>query len=195
MLTKPRILTALASLAIVGLLASCSTSGGDDRGAETTTTVEAEETTTTEDDETTTTTEGDTDLADRDEVIEMITDEFLDQPDLPIRNRDEAECLATDFVDIIGDDWIRFAEEDLDDFTLDDRQATALARAFRDCDIAIEEFFAESMVASGATEEEAACVLDEFGSDNIERILAIGMMDGDMDELEAELDAAVDACV
>lgn len=195
MLTSLRLLATAVALVVSGFATACSTTGGAGSIPEPADT-DGEPTTTESTEGTTTTTESEeTNRGSRDEVIDEIANEFLTQPDLPIETAEEAECLATEFLDMIGDDWEEFLEEADDDLVLEEEQAMSFARAFRGCGIPIEDALAESMVEDGATEDEAGCVIDAFGIDNIERLLAFGMMGTDPDDLDAELGAELETAI
>lgn len=195
MFTHARALLVAALIGTIGLVTACSTSGDLDSAATTTAVADTpppdpqdDITTITEDQRTTTTDAGPTD---RDEIIDELTEAFLDEPSVPFEDREVARCVATEFVDIVGEN---FDDIDFDDFEMDEETALSFASSFRECGFDTEGLLADSLIEGGATREQAECVIEKFGIDNIEYLFALGMTDGDMDVLEDDLDAAVEAC-
>lgn len=192
-----RTLVVAAALSVGSLLAACSTSGDVESSSTTTTASEATstvpETTTTASETTTTESKTTTSSSSGDEaVIDELAQAFIDDPDVPLEDPKVAECAATRFVELVGPD---IGDVDFDEYVMDEDTAMEFASSFRECGFDISGFFADSMIEGGATEKQASCVVDEFGVENIERLFALGMMDGDMDELEDKMDVAIEACI
>lgn len=203
MKSLPRHLLFIGAIGLAGLLGACSTSGSADSADDTPTTTEApgdETTTTTEggDEQTTTTTDAGDDQTtttdgrggqSREEMIDEMAEAFLDDPSVPFDDREIAECVAGEFVDILGDDLMDMESGDLDEDT-----ALELAETFRGCGFDLKSFFMDTLTTEGASKKQAECVLDHFGIENVERLVAIGMVGADMDVLDSEMETAVAAC-
>lgn len=183
----------LAALTLIGLSGACSATGELDASGGDTTTTEAEVTTTTEAEETTTTTEPDS-PDDRDELLDQIAQGFLDEDDLDFVEPDSARCLAEAFVGIVEDDLGEVTFRDVDRYQMDLDQALEFAAAFKPCDNDLTHLFETSIVESGATSAQAACVVEKFGEKNIELVFAVGMIGGDESVFEDDLTSAAEAC-
>ncbi|QXC61886.1 hypothetical protein KSP35_03385 [Aquihabitans sp. G128] len=197
-----RALTAAAMLLLLsGSVAACGASGGSDADDATTTTT-ARATTTTDvddpdpqvttttdpDDDPTTTTEpggggGDDGAYSRDDYVTAMIGSF-DEDDSEIYTKDQIDCLADRFVDVIGVDDLndagvtpkQLAEGDGEDLPaslgVDEELAGDLYDQFAECDLDLKETFTKALTSFGGakpTTAQLACLDRYLTDDNLRR--------------------------
>lgn len=198
--------TVLALLLTVGTVA-CGNGGSEDAnndatttttaGNETTTTSEADEATTTSGDDVSTTTTGDDVTTTTEEDVTTTTDgepssDPQDYVDALVANIEgdtgaesfgpgQVECVAGNFVDVIGIEALQaagispeeFAEGDGSDFPpevgVDEAKANELFDQFDACEVDLIEVFSKIFAAEGEelTAEQQACLEDVFTEENL----------------------------
>lgn len=204
--------SAVALLLIAGL-GACSSGGSDDDADRTTTTAEAEgatsdpveETTTTEADEGTTTTSDDEAEGSEADYVEAIATSLgtSDESGLVV-TPEEADCVAPEWVDVIGvdtfvDAGVAPADVAEDTFTpdelgLDVDQGLELIDAFEGCDVDVyAQYF--DVLSEGLDDTQKACLEGEFDQELSRQFLAEALTQPEPSaELEATLDDIDQTC-
>lgn len=194
--------------ALLLALSACGASGGDD--AASTTTV-AEETTTTADEATTTTEDGPTNSSEPDGDASAYADGLAvgltsgdEESGELVLSSDQAECVAPEWIDIIGVDTLTGADvtpQDLEDpdyqFTdlrLDADTGGDMIDAFGDCDVDIISEFYETLSAD-LDDEQVDCLVEELGDDQARQFLIEALVQTDLSaELNDELERIDSVC-
>ncbi len=100
---------------------------------------------------------------------------LVDDEDIDI-SQDEAECAARTVIGVLGDDEIQALIDnpgiDLEETGLSAEAQREAQSALLDC-IDIEALMRASFVDQGATEEQAQCIVDGFGEDEIREFLEV----------------------
>jgi hypothetical protein len=126
-------------------------------------------------------------------------------------DREQAQCLAPQWIETIGPERLAEAGIEPEDFTaeedvdlsvlgLSDAEADELYDAFATCDIDVREILVQSLVEQeNLSEEDAGCVRDAFGEDLVRQLTISGLVEGEEeldpeDPLAAELLAALSRC-
>lgn len=194
--------------ALLFVVSACGASGTEDDASSTTvaeeTTTTAEEATTTTRDESTTTSEPDGDAAAYAEALATgLSSGDAEDGDL-ILSSDEAECVAPDWIDIIGVETLTDADvtpgdlEDPDyqfaDLGLDTDTGGEMIDAFGTCDVDIIDEFYETLSA-GLDDEQVACLTEELGDDQAREFLIEALVQIDLSvELSDELERIDSVC-
>lgn len=191
--------------ALVIALSACGASGGDDAASTTTT---AEETTTSVDEATTTTEDAPSEPAgDADAYAEGLAVGLASADEESgelVLTTDEAECVAPEWVDLIGVDTLAGADvapEDLEDpdfqfsdLALDPETGGDMIDAFGDCDVDIISEFYETLSAD-LDDEQIDCLVDELGDDQARQFLIEALVQTDLSaELNDELERIDSVC-
>jgi hypothetical protein len=203
---NPVVKMAVVLALLMALVAGCGSD--DDAGEDSTTTTEAESTTTeTETDETDETDEpGEASDHSEDELIEAVATSLSSGDpagDLVLED-DQAACVGEAWVGIVGVDALNAGGATLEELSkpsgelggaeLTAEQGEAMVAAFEPCDVDIVALMAESL-ASGLTDEQAACVVEELDPDQAEALLAKTFAGLDADaEFEAVISGLAAAC-
>lgn len=204
---------ALAALLLALALGACSSNGGDDAAPTTeaadptnTTTTDPDEVTTTTDPDDGTTTEGGSGGASEAGYVEALAVGLAapgDESEVVV-TRDEADCIAPAWIDIVTVDVLVDAEvapvdlEDPDfDYTelgLSGDQGTAMIDATKQCDVDLAGQFSD-FLAQDLDDTQAACLEGELNTDLVDRFLAQSLVVEDLPaDLRAEFDAIALEC-
>lgn len=190
--------------ALVLAVSACGASGSDDAAS----TTVAEETTTSADEATTTTEGGPSESdADADAYAEGLAVGLASADEESgelVLSSDEAECVAPEWVDLIGVDTLTGADvvpEDLEDpdfqFTdlgLDPDTGGDMIDAFGDCDVDIISEFYETLSAD-LDDEQVDCLVDELGDEQARQFLIEALVQTDLSaELNDELERIDSVC-
>jgi len=124
---------------------------------------------------------------------------------------EQAECVAPKWIDTIGverleeagmtpEDLSEDGMDDLDTLELSEDDGAELYDAFGTCDVDVKDLFLESLASdSDLTDEDRACLDENFGDDLLKRIMITSLTQGDdaLDEdqeLTGELFAVFAEC-
>lgn len=199
-----KLLIALVSLALLGALAGCGSSGGSDDASD----AEATTTSAAVDDEPTTTADGaDVSAITAEEyeaaLVENLSSGSEDDGQLVIE-RSQAECMAPKWVDAITVDLLHengVTVEALSDpgfsgssLGMERSQGEAMVDAFGACDVDIVALFSAAF-AQGLSAEQQTCVADNVDPDLVRELLAATFSSGSSDtEFAAVLDQLGTVC-
>lgn len=115
--------------------------------------------------------------------VQEVADVLKGDEDFPIEDS-EAECAASRLVGDLPDDAIQLMLDNPDGDITESVDAETAVLAFDgilDC-VDIRRAMVESMVADGSSQEEAECMADVFGEDELREFLAMSV------QPEAEMD-------
>jgi hypothetical protein len=195
----------LVLVVLTALVAGC---GSDDEAGDDTTTTESttDETTTDETSTTETGESGEPSDYGEDELIEALATSLSSGDpagDLVLED-EQAACVGEAWVGIIGVDALNASGATLEELSepsgdlggteLTVEQGEAMVAAFEPCEVDIVALMAESL-ATGLTDEQAACVVEELDPDQAEALLAKTFAGLDADaEFEAVISGLAAAC-
>jgi len=116
-----------------------------------------------------------------DALVAMLSED----PEMPLSD-DEARCAAGAFIRELGAEAIVEAIQSGDepDFASDDEML--FLNAVLDC-VDLNRMMMESMMADGASEEEASCIVEAFGEDEMRDLVSMSMLDEDAMDEEAAM--------
>lgn len=192
---------------VAALVLAVSACGGSDSDGAASTTV-AEETTTSVGEATTTTgdgpSEGGGDVDAYAENLAVGLASADEESGELVLSTDESECVAPEWVDLIGVDTLTGADvapEDLadpdfqfSDLGLDPETGGDMIDAFDGCDVDIIDEFFETL-SVGLDEEQVDCLADELGDDSARQFLIEALVQTDLSaELNDELERIDSAC-
>jgi hypothetical protein len=163
--------------------------------------------------------EGDADddgeSVDEDDYVDAMIDSFdASDPDELQIDRGQAECLAPQWIEIIGVERMQengiepddlredSVDVELTEIGLTEDDGNALYDTFSDCDIDIRQIFIDSMSADADdefTDEQRDCIGESFDDDVLRRIMVTTLIEGDDaldedDELTGEIFALIGEC-
>lgn len=191
-----KLLVSLLAILLMGAVASCGASGGSDASEKTTTT--DGKTATTEKDETTTT-EKKKGGGDDGAYADAIATGLSGQSDGEfVFNNSEAECVAPEWVDIIGTDTfesksVKPADLEDPDFKfsslgLDEGQASDMIDAIEGCDVDVVSELRD-LIDADLDSDQKACAASELDDETIREVLEQSIyLDDPSTELQDELD-------
>jgi hypothetical protein len=197
----------LVLVVLTALVAGC---GSDDEAGDDTTTTTTGSTTT----ESTTTETSTTETGESGEPSDHSEDELIEALATSLSSGDpagdlvledeQAACVGEAWVGIIGVDALNASGATLEELSepsgdlggteLTVEQGEAMVAAFEPCEVDIVALMAESL-ATGLTDEQAACVVEELDPDQAEALLAKTFAGLDADaEFEAVISGLAAAC-
>lgn len=122
---------------------------------------------------------------DRAAAVDALVAMLQDDPEMPLSD-EEAECTANALLESVSVEDAMFAlgTDNFDDSAL--AGDVEFMNAVLDC-VDLDQMMIESMMADGATEEEANCMADAFGADELRQLVEMSMLDDDEVNEEAAM--------
>jgi hypothetical protein len=130
--------------------------------------------------------------ADEQDYIDAMIESFdSEDPSELAFDREQAECIAPKWLDVIGVDRLKEegispddlnAENDMElsELNVSEDDANSMYDAFGDCDVDVRGLFLEQITADGdLTSEQKECLSDAFDDDLVRRIMVISLVEGD----------------
>ncbi|MEM9522332.1 MAG: hypothetical protein AAGA37_23710 [Actinomycetota bacterium] len=112
-----------------------------------------------------------------DERAAAIADVIKDDNEFPLTD-DEAECTANNMVDSLDSETIDAIIADVDADIEDSEQTVIAMNALFDC-IDLEALMIEQLTEDGTSEDEARCIVEAFGEDDIRSLVEMSALPDD----------------
>jgi hypothetical protein len=138
---------------------------------------------------------GDDDAGGGGDTRQRIIDEMMEGDEADGPTAEQAACMADGIIDALGEDRANELLEVEDDAEIEDvltsEEQTTFAQLGLGC-VDARELMTEQMVASGMSEEQATCVVDAIGDEQLEAMMEAELEGGTADQ--AAIADAVATC-
>jgi hypothetical protein len=132
-----------------------------------------------------------------DASVEKVKVSLLDDDDGFALGDDDAQCVAEQVVDSLGEDRVNEIDWEGDNVTFESDEAAAIADDFGEC-VELDTLLIDSLLAGeDVSDESQECLADELDEGDVKDLYAIGFS-GDEDGFEeafAPVDEALQSCL